>query len=386
VSAIDIDAVRAETPGCAEVIHLNNAGASLPPRPVLSAEIDYLEAESRVGGYEVATSRAEDLNRVYDAGALLLGCKPSELAFTQSASQAWFTALSAIPLQKGDRVLATSAEYDANVFGLIQLRRRGVKVELIPDDEHGRASVEALAKLLDDKVKLVCATHIPTGGGLINPVAEMGRLVDDSGALYLLDATQSVGQMPLAVDEVACDFLVTTGRKFLRGPRGTGMLYVRSGLDLADPAVMDCRSATWTGDWTYELSPGAVRFETFETNMAAKVGLGVAIEYALRIGLDSIAKRIEDLGGALRARLGALPLIKLAELGGDQSGIVTFYVEGRNSEAVVTALRAWGINTSLVNPVPAGFDRSGRTAPGLIRASVHYYNTEEELDDAVAAL
>ena len=386
MSAIDIDAVRADTPGCGEVIHLNNAGAALASKPVLSAVIDYLETEARVGGYEVATSRAEDLNRVYDAGALLLGCKPGELAYSQSASQAWFTALSVVPLEAGDRVLATSAEYQSNVFGLIQLRRRGVKVELIPDDEHGRASVDALAGMLDDKVKLVCATHIPTGGGLVNPVAAIGRMVDDAGALFLIDAAQSIGQMPMAVDELGCDFLVITGRKFLRGPRGTGLLYVRSGLELNDPPVMDGRSARWSADWAYELSAGAQRFETFETNMAAKVGLGMAIEYALRIGLDSIAKRIDDLAAGLRARLEASPLIRLAELDGEQSALVTFYAEGRSSEAVVAALRAWGINTSVVLPQPSRFDPSGRTARGLIRASVHYYNTEEELDDAVAAL
>lgn len=386
VSAIDIDAVRAETPGAAEVVHLNNAGAALPPNPVLSAEIDFLEAEARKGGYEVAASRAEDLNRVYDAGALLLGCKPSELAFTQSASQAWHTALNVVPLKAGDRVLATTAEYVANVYGLIQLQRRGVEVELIPDDEDGRASVDALTSMLDDRVKLVCATHIPTGGGLVNPVAEIGRLVDETGALYLVDATQSVGQMPLAVDELACDLLVLTGRKFLRGPRGTGLLYVRSGLDLLDPPVMDGRSAAWVGDWDYELSAGAQRYETFETNVAAKVGLGVAIEYALRIGLDSIAKRIDELADALRTRLASQPLVKLAELSGEQSAIVTFYVEGRSTDVVAAALRAWGINTSVVQPQPPAFDPTGRTRNGLIRASVHYYNTAEELDDLVAAL
>ena len=232
----------------------------------------------------------------------------------------------------------------------------------------------------------MCATHIPTGGGLVNPVAEMGRLVDESGALYLVDATQSVGQMPLAVDELACDLLVLTGRKFLRGPRGTGLLYVRSGIELLDPLVMDGRSATWTGDWSYELNAGAQRYETFETSMSAKVGLGVAIEYALRIGLDSVTKRIDELGGALRARLATQPLVKLAELGGEQSAIVTFYVDGRSTEQVAAALRAWGINTSVVVPQPPAFDPTGRTRNGLIRASVHYYNTEEELDDFLAAL
>ncbi len=387
MSEIDIDAVRADTPGCGEVIHLNNAGAALPPSAVLSATIDYLEAEARTGGYEAAHSRVEDLNRVYEAGALLLGCQANELAFMTNASQAWNAALNSVPLDAGDRVLATSAEYNANVFGLIRLRQRGIEVELIPDESDGSTSLEALEKLLDERVKLVCATHVPTTGGLVNPVAEIGRLTNEAGALFLLDATQSAGQISLAVDEVGCDFLALTGRKFLRGPRGSGLLYVRSGLEgLNDPIVLDSWSADWTGDWTYELVDGARRYETFETSMASKVGLGVAIEYALRIGIDSISTRVIELGDSLRARLRASPLVRVTDPVGLQNGIVTFHVEGRSSEAVVAALRAWGVNTSIVTPLPPAFDPTGRLGRSLVRASVHYYNTEEELVDAVAAL
>jgi selenocysteine lyase/cysteine desulfurase len=304
-----------------------------------------------------------------------------------SGTHAWATALRAVALEPGDRVLATTAEYVSNVFGLIQLRQRGVDVELIPDDASGQTSLDGLEGLLDERVKLVCVTHIPTSGGVVNPVAEIGRLVNEAGARYLLDATQSVGQMALAVDEIGCDFLTVTGRKFLRGPRGTGLLYVRSDLDgLDDPPVMDGRSARWVSDWVYELSEGARRYETFEASMAAKAGLGVAIEYALRIGLDSISKRIKDLADSLRARLAALPLVRLAELDGPQSGLVTFAVEGRSSEAVVTTLRAWGVNTSVVEVSPPAFDPFKRMSTSLVRASVHYYNTEEELELAVAAL
>ncbi|MDH3682606.1 MAG: aminotransferase class V-fold PLP-dependent enzyme [Acidimicrobiia bacterium] len=387
MSEIDIDAVRADTPGCGEVIHLNNAGASLPPTPVLSATIDFLEAEARTGSYEVASSRVEDLNRVYDAGAVLLGCQANELAYLPSATHAWNAALRSVAFEPGDRVLATTSEYVANVYGLIQLQDEGVDIDLIPEESDGQASLEGLEKLLDERVKLVCATHVPTSGGLVNPVAEIGRLAGEAGALYLLDATQSAGQMSLAVDELGCDFLAITGRKFLRGPRGTALLYARSDLEgLRDPLIMDGRSARWTDDWAYELSEGARRYETFETNVAAKVGFGVAIEYALRIGLDSISKRVTDLADSLRTRLATSPLVRLTDLDGPQSGIVTFYVEGRSSEAVVAALRAWGVNTSVVEPLPSGFDPQRRVAQSLIRASVHYFNTEEELDDAVAAL
>ncbi|MEM9134473.1 MAG: aminotransferase class V-fold PLP-dependent enzyme [Actinomycetota bacterium] len=387
MSGIDVEAVREDTPGCHEIVHLNNAGAALPPRQVLAATIDYLEAEARLGGYETEVKRQDEVDRVYQAGARLLGCSSRELAFTGGATHSWMKALQSVPLKKGDRVLVTAAEYNANVFGLIGLRKRGVKVELIPNDSSGQTSVEALGALLDEKVKLVCATHIPTGGGIVNPVAEIGRVAKEAGAFFLLDACQSAGQMPLNVEELHCDFLTITGRKFLRGPRGTGLLYVRSGLDgLLAPTVIDTRSAAWVDNWEYELEPGARRYETFEAPMAAKVGLGAAIDYALDIGLEAIAKRVDDLAVRLRVLLSETPLVNVVEADGPQSAIVPFHVEGRASEAVVAALRAWGVNTSVTPPLPSGFDPEKRNTEPLVRASVHYYNTEEELVDAVAAL
>lgn len=387
MSGIDIEAVRADTPGCNDLIHLNNAGAALPPRPVVEAMVEYLETEAKVGGYETANLRADDVDRVYQAGARLLGCEPTELAYVQSATQGWTSALQAIALQPGDRVLATTAEYVSNAFALTKLRRGGVEVELIPVDDQGQASLDAMDRVLDERVKLVCATHIPTGGGLINPVAEIGAKAKSVGALFLLDATQSTGQLPVDVDEIGCDFLAITGRKFLRGPRGTGLLYVRSGVvEGLDPQVLDGHSARWTDDWDYELEPNARRFETFETSVAAKVGLGVAIEYALDIGLDVIADRIDMLGRQLRQRLSYVPGVELAETATPNSAIVPFSVQGRTSEEVVSWLRVNGVNTSGVLPLPSGFDPDKRNTEPLVRASLHYYNTDDELADAVVAL
>jgi len=388
MTEIDVEAVRADTPGAVEVIHLNNAGAALVPKPVLSTVIDYLEAEARMGGYEAATSRAEALDLVYKNGGHLINADPSEISYVNSATQGWFRALESVKFRKGDRALVSSSEYVANVFGLAQLRRQGVKVEVIPDDRYGTTSVEQLESMLTEKVKLVCVTHVPTGGGLINPVAGIGNLIRQSkfNPLYLVDAAQSVGQMTVDVEEIKCDFLVTTGRKFLRAPRGTGLLYMRSGLKLVDPRVLDGRSANWTDNWIYRLNEGAQAYETFETNMAAKAGFGVAIGYALDVGLDPIAKRISELTAKLRSGLNALPLVDVVEHDGLQSGIVTFRVQGRSSQAVVATLRAWGINTSLVQTQPSLFDPTGRLSTELVRASVHYYNTEDEIDMLLVTL
>ena len=387
MSTIDIEAVRADTTGCRVLAHLNNAGASLIPNPVLMATIDYLEAEAAAGGYELEARRSKDLERFYHAGARLLGCGTNEIAFTNSATESWAKAVAAMDLKAGDRVLVSSAESVSSVFSLTRLRQQGVVVQVIPHEPNGQVSVDKLADLLDDDVKLVAVTHIPTQGGLVNPVAEIGSVLADSDALYLVDASQSLGQVAVSVGEISCDILVGSGRKFLRGPRGTGLLYVRSDvLDRLSPVGIDARSAQWLDSWQYELAPGATRFETFEVNQAAKVGFGHAIEYALAVGIDSIDKRTKELSDGLRDRLDRAPLIDVIEGNGLQSAIVTFRVTGQRSEAVVTTLRAWGINTSVVPSVPSKFDPVGLTNETLVRASVHYFNTEEELDLLLAAL
>ncbi len=385
---IDIATVRADTPGVNQVTHLNSAGASLPPLPVTESTVAYIQAEARIGGYEAAVAEGDVLERVYVEAATMFGCAEAEIAFQQNASQAWWAAFNSIPLRPGDRILATSSEYVANAMGLISARNRGIDVELIPDDEHGQTSVKALETLLDERVKLVCATHVPTSGGLINPVAEIGAAVKrGSDAFYLLDACQSAGQLPISVDEIQCDFLAVTGRKFLRGPRGTGLLYQRAGLEgLLPPLVLDGWASDWTGPWTMSHTPGARVHELFECSFAAKAGLGVALAYANRLGLDNIAARVQALASILRTTLASIEGVSVADRGVLKSGIVTFDVAGHEPDAVVTALRQLNINTSASRLGAAQFDLAERAPNGLVRASVHYFNTESELDRLAQAV
>lgn len=385
---IDIDRVRAETPAALERIHLNNAGASLPPESVINATIEYFEAESREGGYETATARADDLDRVYREAARMLGCDESELAFQQNASQAWWAAFNAVPLGPGDRILASSAEYVASGIALVRAAEHGIDVELIPDDEHGQTSVDALRDMLDERVKLVCVTHVPTSGGLVNPVADIGSAVrDGSDARYLVDACQSAGQLPLDVEAIGADFLSFTGRKFCRAPRGSGMLYQRNGLDgLLPPRVNDGWGNDWVGPWRVEPKPGARVHELFEYSFAAKVGFGVALGYANDLGLDNIAARTGALAEALRDRLRSLAGVEVADLGLVKSGIVTFSVEGLSPSDVLDHLTERGVNASLAKPEAGQFDLAERAPDGLVRASVHYFNTVDELDRAAEAV
>ena len=387
-SGFDLARARRDTPGCENVLHFNNAGSSLMPQPVLDAVVGHLQLEAAIGGYEAEDRQAEAIERVYASAARLVGCAPDEIAFIENATRAWDMAFYSIPFGPGDRILTARAEYVSNYIAYLQVARRtGARVEVVPDDGHGQLSVEALRDMIDERVKLISITHVPTNGGLVNPAAEVGKVARAAGVLYLLDACQSVGQMPIDVSEIGCDMLSTTGRKYLRGPRGTGFLYVRRGLiEQLEPPFLDMRAARWTAKNQFEICADARRFENWEQYYAGKVGLGAAIDYALGWGLDLTWARVKGLAGELRSRLQSLGFVTLHDLGAERCGIVTFAVEGAGAEQVRRGLAAAGINVTVSLTENARLNMEDRGLDSLVRASVHYYNSEEEIERFCEAL
>ena len=378
---LDVARARRETPGCDDVLHFNNAGASLAPLPVLRAQIEHLELEARIGAYEAELRNLDAIEHTYDALAALVGCHRDEIAVVESATRAWDAAFYAVPLRAGDRVLCSQAEYAANYIAFLQVARRtGAEIVPVPSDEHGQISIEALRGLIDDRVKLIAVTHVPTNGGLVNPAEAVGRVAREANVPFLLDACQSVGQMPTHVDELGCDMLSATGRKFLRGPRGVGFLYVRRSLiDKLDPITLDLHAARWVSRDRYELRPDARRFECSEITYAGKLALGVAVDYAMSWGLSAIRDRVAAVAGALRAGLAAIPGVVVRDLGVVQCGIVSFTVEGREPAWIMARLHEQGINAWTSPQAATRLDMEARGLAGVVRASVHYYNTEEEV-------
>lgn len=381
---LPIESLRAETPGCSNVIHLNSAGAGLMPEPVLRAITGHLELEAAIGGYEAADRQTDELEGAYDTLATFLNCDRNEVAYIENATRAWDMAFYSIPFQSGDRILTAQAEYVSNYMAYLQAKKRyGVQIEVIPNDAHGQVSVDALRDMLDDRVRLVAITHAPTNGGLLNPAAEIGRVTRDAGVLFLLDACQSVGQVPIDVAEIGCDMLSATGRKYLRGPRGTGFLYVRSDLiSQLEPPFIDLHAADWTAVNEYRVRPDARRFENWETNFAGKLGLKVALEYAMQLGLEAIRERVRSLADAFRDQLAGIDGVHVADDGVEKSGIVTFHMDRIAANDVKLALREHAVNVSASELSIARLDLESRNLPSLVRASVHYYNTHDELDRA----
>jgi cysteine desulfurase/selenocysteine lyase len=378
---IDVDRARRETPGCEHVTHLNSAGASLMPDPVLRAVTDHLELEARIGGYEAAALREEAWQHTYDALAALINCRRDEIAVVENATRAWDMAFYGLRFARGDRILTSAAEYGSNYLAYLQTTRRtGASVEVVPSDEDGEVSVDALENMLDERVKLVAITHVPTNGGLVNPAEAVGEVARQAGVPFLLDACQSVGQMPLDVQRIGCDMLAATGRKFLRGPRATGFLWVRGELlERIEPPFIDVLSARWTSRDRYRWRSDARRFESWETNYATKIGLGVAADYALQWGLEEIRDYNYPLAARLRVMLREIPGVEVLDLGRMPCSIVTFTLAGTDPKAIAQRLGERRINVSVSTVEDTRLDMEARGHESWVRASVHYFNTESDI-------
>ncbi|MFE7457737.1 aminotransferase class V-fold PLP-dependent enzyme [Streptomyces sp. NPDC057554] len=391
---LDIAALRAETPGCRQVVHFNNAGCGLLATPVLTAMVGHLNLEARIGGYEASAARADGVRGFYTELAALINTAPENIAFAGSATHAYANALSSIPFEPGDTILTTRDDFVSNQIAFLSLRKRfGVQIVHAPNTPEGGVDVEAMARLMRaHRPRLVSVTHIPTNSGLVSPIAEIGRHCRELDLLYLVDACQSVGQYPLDVEEIGCDLLTATCRKFLRGPRGSGFLYVsdrvlRIGYE---PLFIDMHGARWTAPGEYRPVGTAARFEEWEFPYATVLGSAAATRYAREVGLEAIAHRTPALAARLRDRLETVPGVRLLDRGPQLAALVTFAVDGAwQPQPFKEALDARKINSALSFREFAQFDFGDKDVDWCLRLSPHYYNTEEEVAhvaDAVAEI
>jgi selenocysteine lyase/cysteine desulfurase len=381
---------RAETPGCERITHLNNAGASLMPRPVGEALRAHLDLEQQVGAYEAADAESDAIQKSYVAMGRLLGAEARNVALVQNSTVAFAQAISAFDLGPGDIVLTSRSDYASNQIMYLSLaRRRGVEVVRAPDAPQGGIDPNAVRELIRRRrPALVALTWIPTNSGLVQPVEAVGEICRDAEVPYLIDACQAVGQLPIDVRALHCDYLSGTSRKFLRGPRGLGFLYVsdRALSAGAHPLLVDMHGADWTDPDVFELHPDARRFETWEFAFALVLGLRAAAEYALKVGVESGGRRASELAEYAREELGAVPGVRVLDRGPQLCAIVTVAIAGRDTTQIKLDLRARGINTSSPQREDAVIDMDEKQTLSALRISPHYYNTKEEIDTGVEAI
>jgi len=381
---------REDTPGCTKRVHLNNAGAGLMPRSVVEAITGHVNREALVGGYESSDAAEDAVTASYANIAELLGAKPRNVAVVENSTVAFFQALSAFDFERGDVIVTTKNDYISNQLAYLSLaKRQGVEIRRAENMPTGEADPQSVKELLrDPRVKLLAVTWVPTNSGLMQPVEELGEVAEAAGVPYLIDACQAVGQIPVDVSRLKCDFLSATARKFLRGPRGIGFLYVSDrALQRGDyPLYIDMRGANWITADSYEPAPDARRFENWEFAYALLLGLGEAARYALSVGVARGGGRARELAATMRNKLSALPGYRVLDRGKELAAIVTAVVPGWEAPALVDALRQRGINTSATLREYAVIDMAEKKATSALRISPHYYNTEGELETLIDAL
>jgi selenocysteine lyase/cysteine desulfurase len=382
---------REDTPGCGRLNHLNNAGAALMPRPVHDAIRGHLDLEAETGGYEAEDAAAGAIRDTYADLARLLGAgRPENVAIVENATVAVSQALSAFDFHPGDVLVTTHNDYTSNQIMYLSLAERcGLEVLRADDLPEGGVDPDSVRRLAaHPRCRLVALTWIPTNSGLVQPAEEVGAICEAAGVPYLVDACQAVGQLPVDVARLGCDFLAGTARKFLRGPRGIGFLYVADrALERGmAPLFPDMHGAGLVSEDRFELAPGASRFENWEFPVALVLGLGAAARYALEEGVAAGSPRTLALGAQLRERIAALPGIEVADAGAHKCAIVTVEARGRDARDLMLALRRAGINTSAANRGTGPLSKLDEPRRPLLRISPHYYNTQDEIDRFLGAL
>lgn len=378
---LEIAKLRQDTPACEQVLHFNNAGSALCPRAVNEAVIQYQRREQEIGGYEAAAEAAAAQQLFYSAIARLLNCQANEIAYVENATRAWELALYSIPFKAGDEIITFESEYASNYLGLLQLaRQKNLTLRVAPFTDRGQVDLDQLEASINEKTRAIALTHIASQRGDIQPAAEVGTIARKHGLFFLLDACQSAGQVDLDCTQLGCDFLTGTGRKYLRGPRGTGFLYVNeSRLEELDPVFVDLHSGQWQSRESFSWAAGARRFETFERHIAGMIGLGVATNYANKLGIAAIEERVKLLADLLRQQLSRLDHIKVHERSEQCSGIVTFSSTAEDSVSIKQRLYTHAVNVSVSQHSNARLDLDREGIESVVRASIHYYNSEAEI-------
>lgn len=384
MNVMQIQQFRSETPGVEHRTHFNNAGAALMPQPVIDAVKQHFQLEIEIGGYEAEAAARVQIEDFYTQMGRFLNCQAHNIAYAANATDAYNRALSAIAFEKGDVILTTKNDYVSNQIAFLELQKRfGVQLIRAEDLPEGGVDIDSVRSLIQQQgPKLVAVTHVPTNSGLVQAIAAIGQICKEQDVWYLVDACQSAGQLPLDVQEIQCDFLSATFRKFLRGPRGAGFLFVsdkalKAGLE---PLFVDLLSATWIASDDYEVRPDARRFEIWERPHALMLGSKACVEYALNIGVKQIEQRVKHLADLCRQKLNAIPGIENLDKGSERCGITTYAVTGWHPNAIKTTLAAQAINVSTLLLNSALIDFKEKGADWALRVSPHYYNTEAEID------
>ena len=388
----DAAVFRAETPGATTIVHLNAAGAGLPPRVVTETVIDHLAREASIGPHWAAAKAQDRLNGVRAAVADLLQCRPHNVAFGGSAGLMWAMAFLAMPMKRRSRVLVARSEWAGNILNLMKRRLDdAIEIETMPVDERtGRIDVERVAALIDERTAAICLPLVASGSGVRQPVELIAALPRPDDCLLFVDAAQAVGRMPVGMAKTGADVLVAPSRKWLRGPRGEAIMALsdRALERIGDPPVLSQAGSSWTSIDNYTTRTDARRFETYEFSVASRLGLGAAIEHGLRHGIENIRSVIRARITRIHAGLTAIPGVTIFEENAAEPAFLTFTTDALLPAELNDYLAEANIAAAVVDRDYARADLEARGLAAVNRVAPHAYSSEEDVDrflDAVSA-
>ncbi|UUC43913.1 aminotransferase class V-fold PLP-dependent enzyme [Flavobacterium cerinum] len=381
---LNLDQIRQDTPNCLDKLYFNNAGASLMPKPVVAKIQEYLIEEEKYGGYAAFDRNSDAIQQFYNETAQMIDAAPHNIAFAHSATDAYAKALSAIDFREGDVLLTTADDYVTNHMQFLSLQKRfGIVIKKVQTQSNGDIDFEDFERIIKEKKpKLIAVTHIPTNSGLVQDVEKVSEICTRENIIFLLDACQSVGQLPVSVAKIKCDFMSVTGRKFLRGPRGTGFLYISDAMleQGSHPLFIDGAGAIWRSENSFELIEKAKRFQYWELPYALVLGLKEAILYQKNIGIENIQHYNDEVMAYLRQNIASIPGVATFDRGSVTSNILTFTKENKPILDLKAALLKKDVYCSISARESGLIDFDKKGIPGVVRISPHYYNTIAEVD------
>jgi len=392
--SINVSKARDDTPTFANgIIYLDHAAGSVPPVQVLDATRHYLDELGKLGPvnpafYDKASETTQETKK--KLARFINADHMDEIGLTKSGSEAIGQVISGLKWKKSDEVVTSVLEIHAGYLPLVRLERQyGVKLRVIGISGRGLLKLEALRRAINKRTRLVILMHISNSLGTLQPLEEAKKLIKESNALYLVNASQSIGQMRVDVKELDCDFLVAPCRKWLRGPQGMGFLYCRKELiDDMEPSHISWTTTKWISAGRYQHVGTAERFEAGELNFGAVRALNRAIDYVDEIGgIDSIRNRIWELTSYLLNKLRKskdLEVYGEAEAG-IRGGIVAFNKSNISPDNVSKEMARQRLIIeagTFATPLVLKTFHKDKWA----RVCVHYFNNTEDIDRFIAAL
>ena len=387
---------RTEPFAVGQPIFLNSAGSSLPDPSVRDVVQEQLRIEFTKGGYAAANEAEPDIERFYNSAAALIGGSAEGIAYVDSGTRAWNSIMYAVPgLGPGKQIITARSEFGSNLVSLAHLASlTGASVDLVEVDANGRIQLEHLLSMVSERTALVALSMVNAHAGTVNDLAGVGQALKEIApdVTFVVDGCQAAGQIPIDVTALGASALTVTGRKWLRGPRGSGFLYVDpQELHRFRPTAFDQTIAGLQTPGTFphtdlSIRDDARRFEMWERSHATMLGLGQAIDVTMALGVDAIQERIAALASALRIGIASIPGLDVLESADERSGIVGVSRSSGSVWEIVSALKETGFEVGAMPRWEAPPAFGGRTDKSVLRLSPHIFNTSEEIQQALDAL